>query len=337
MNPNGLPTNAFGDSQAYNLPLHEVRRGTIALPLLSPTNSTLPCSTLPGYNMLDFHAPHKPNMILASGHSLPNFNSDISAPPPHASHVLAPAPAPAPPTSTTSRFMESMMSQQEILSSQHKLQAAPVTVSEYLNYYDQMHTLSRDPSLMASFHQREPTTFAQSHLSINGVPDQGPIFKNPSRYAPKVHSQSPRLCFLPKSQQSLATNYMKHGILELGSSSYEDYDGTTKFSLGPFLMSHNAPSYGNTRPNKRFGVASEEVQREYTCKACKISFSTPQALGGHRSSHSKALKKKKNLNASSYHGAAPLLLVKSKWRVKKPRIWWRDLIMVSILGMGDKE
>jgi hypothetical protein len=55
----------------------------------------------------------------------------------------------------------------------------------------------------------------------------------------------------------------------------------------------DVPFHRNFAPYTSSSVCEPTRQREFICKQCNLTFYTPQAYGGHMSSHSKA--KKKNL------------------------------------------
>uniref|UniRef100_A0A0E0JJ28 C2H2-type domain-containing protein n=1 Tax=Oryza punctata TaxID=4537 RepID=A0A0E0JJ28_ORYPU len=261
MDPNGSFPKDDGSSrnEAYLSPLHEALRGTTAIQGLGEYvghNS----STIPPI----ISAPQETTVLPSHNYS-PYYPNMALAPPPL-----------------------QLYPQQNFLTT---------PMGTYFNSSEQAHIMSTESPPVTSLLQGDPFAVVHAHLNTTGVLDNGPIFENSSTnfLVPEVNSMPSVYPFpLENIQPFISSTICQQQRLQPRSSSHVE-----SFSP-PYVPTEQPEPIGGT--NSTIGVqvpaGSTAVvnERVYICRQCpNATFSTPQAYGGHMSSHSK--KDKKNMSS----------------------------------------
>uniref|UniRef100_A0ACD5V330 Uncharacterized protein n=1 Tax=Avena sativa TaxID=4498 RepID=A0ACD5V330_AVESA len=226
MDPDGSYPKKFSSIKSADnfSPLHEVFRGTTAMPVSND------------HEDLKSSSPHSSSM--GSTQSITQANST-----------------------------EISQIQQEIIARQDFLRNP---IGNYFDSSQQIKILSMEPPSFTSLLQEDPIAVVHAHLNTIGGLDEGPIYEMPTK---RVSEQ------------------VQHEMLSRG-----DPDGVPT-PLVPSARSTQAPREEKNpvgASNKILDSATyhgSTTSRRYTCKICNSTFNSPQAYGGHMSSHSKARKK----------------------------------------------
>jgi hypothetical protein len=243
--------------------------------------------------------PRIPNLMPANDHSLPPYMAIApvpTAPPPpkFPSTLISP---PANTFESSNSMGKSLMEQQAMMSPQHSLVTSPT--SEYSNFLDPFQIFSMTAPSSTSFPHEEPIAAVNTDVIMNGHFDPGLIFQHTPWPIPEVGSVAQRPPFPLESQYCSLRYKIREKCQILGSPSYIDpygpsFGGYPIYPYAQWQMPTDAP---NVTPHSTVidamnrAISSKRVKREYTCLICDATFPTPQAFGGHMSSHSKAARK----------------------------------------------
>uniref|UniRef100_A0ACD5V4G1 Uncharacterized protein n=1 Tax=Avena sativa TaxID=4498 RepID=A0ACD5V4G1_AVESA len=229
MDPDGSYPKKFSSIKSADnfSPLHEVFRGTTAMPVSND------------HEDLKSSSPHSSSM--GSTQSITQIPSQANS-------------------------TEISQIQQEIIARQDFLRNP---IGNYFDSSQQIKILSMEPPSFTSLLQEDPIAVVHAHLNTIGGLDEGPIYEMPTKRVSEV----------------------QHEMLSRG-----DPDGVPT-PLVPSARSTQAPREEKNpvgASNKILDSATyhgSTTSRRYTCKICNSTFNSPQAYGGHMSSHSKARKK----------------------------------------------
>ncbi|KAF7016737.1 unnamed protein product [Triticum aestivum] len=274
MDPNGSYPNKVrsSESDAYISPLHEVLRGTTAMPVL---NDILAFESLPSdspsmvNSSLAPNAPLEPTMMLVNDSSMMPHQENVG---------LAPLPPQLSDTIINPLSMVNTIvpqpNNEEIHQDEHEMFKHEDFLSNPLwNYADSYHHTYTSPMESPSFTsllQTDPNSIVHTHLNTNGAMEDGSISDMPTMHVSE-NIQNGRLLY---------------------DSSYG-----VPAPISPFMTTSHVPREDKTPlvgPNGIFGsgiLHGSTSLGNYTCKICGRKFITSQAYGGHMSSHAKERKK----------------------------------------------
>uniref|UniRef100_A0ACD5V3E2 Uncharacterized protein n=1 Tax=Avena sativa TaxID=4498 RepID=A0ACD5V3E2_AVESA len=265
MDPDGSYPKKFSSIKSADnfSPLHEVFRGTTAMPVSNDhedLKSSSPHSSSMGSTQSITQVLQEATMMLISRKkfhdAIPKKCSPLA---PTTLNVVNKIPSQANST-------EISQIQQEIIARQDFLRNP---IGNYFDSSQQIKILSMEPPSFTSLLQEDPIAVVHAHLNTIGGLDEGPIYEMPTKRVSEV----------------------QHEMLSRG-----DPDGVPT-PLVPSARSTQAPREEKNpvgASNKILDSATyhgSTTSRRYTCKICNSTFNSPQAYGGHMSSHSKARKK----------------------------------------------
>ncbi|XP_044970154.1 uncharacterized protein LOC123430353 [Hordeum vulgare subsp. vulgare] len=266
--PNKLKSS---ESDAYISPLHEVLRGTIAMPVSNDTLSfeSLPLDLPSAVNSSPaIDAPPEGAMISVNDSSMMphQMNVGLAPLPPQLSDTIS-NPLSMVNTITSQYYNEEihqdgyeMVWHEDILSN---------PLSNYVDSYHHMNTSSMESPSFTSSLRADPNSIVYTHLNTTRALEDGSISEMPTRNG---------------------FENMQNGRLRYDAS----YGAPAPIS--PLMMSSHVQTEDKTPPVGPNGIFDSAILHDsttsgkYTCKICGRTFITSQAYGGHMSSHAKAKK-----------------------------------------------
>ncbi|XP_044972157.1 uncharacterized protein LOC123439507 [Hordeum vulgare subsp. vulgare] len=278
MDPHGSYPNQVrsSESDANISPLNDAPRGTTIMPILSdlfylnppPSDSTwignTPPTTYAPYvdtmpSIIDFsNMPYQTNVSLST---LPPQFCDAKFTPLSRVNTLTSEPN----HREISENPPEIFSHQDLLSN---------PIRNYFSSSDQMSIFCMESPSITSLLQGDPIAVVHAHLNTIGSMDDGPIFEIPTRRVIK----------------DLQTT--QHGMLS-HKSTYVVPTPLARVATSSHVTREDKTPLGIQNGMRDSGIVHNTTYlRKYTCNICNLNFYSPQAFGGHMSSHSKARKNK---------------------------------------------
>ncbi|KAI5014933.1 hypothetical protein ZWY2020_056323 [Hordeum vulgare] len=293
--PNKLKSS---ESDAYISPLHEVLRGTIAMPVSNDTLSfeSLPLDLPSAVNSSPaIDAPPEGAMISVNDSSMMphQMNVGLAPLPPQLSDTIS-NPLSMVNTITSQYYNEEihqdgyeMVWHEDILSN---------PLSNYVDSYHHMNTSSMESPSFTSSLRADPNSIVYTHLNTTRALEDGSISEMPTRNGFEVNSQPYAfLCSSENIDPFTLNTILQQQNMQNGRLRYDASYGAPA-PISPLMMSSHVQTEEKTPPVGPNGIFDSAILHDsttsgkYTCKICGRTFITSQAYGGHMSSHAKAKK-----------------------------------------------